>query len=427
MSRIAPSRREPFDIAVVGAGVVGCAAALMFARDGWRVALVEAQAPAPWRSDAPDLRVYAFAPDNAALLDDLDVWREIVSARAQPYRAMRVWDAAGGAALEFSAERLGRSELGWIVEHSLLVDRLWNAVQRAGVAVHCPERVIALEQDADSATLILEDHSLLRARLVIAADGPDSALRELAGLVAPRHDYGQRAVVAYVETELPHRDTAWQRFLPVGPLAFLPCADGVRAGHTSSIVWTLPDAEAQRLLELDDDAFRGELTRAFDATLGEVVAVGKRVAFPLRRQLAQNYVAGRVVLAGDAAHVVHPLAGQGVNLGLRDVAALRPLMAGHARRVAGDSIGQDGLDERRFEKSGRSPERDSRSVISAQRLARYARERTSENALAAYSFEGLNAVFSNDAPLPTLLRGRMLGWFGRITPLVDQLARRASG
>jgi 2-octaprenyl-3-methyl-6-methoxy-1,4-benzoquinol hydroxylase len=418
-SRPASSRREPFDIAVVGAGVVGCSAALAFARDGWRVALVEAQAPTPWRADTPDLRVYAFAPDNAALLDDLEVWREVVIARVQPYRAMRVWDAAGGGELAFAAERLGRSELGWIVEHGLLVDRLWNAVQRAGVAVHCPQRVTALTQDADSATLTLEDHSQLRARLVIAADGPDSALRELAGLAATRHDYGQRAVVAYVETELPHGDTAWQRFLPSGPLAFLPCTntsgDAHGDGHTSSIVWTLPDAEAQRLLVLDEVAFRSELTRAFDATLGEVVAVGKRVAFPLRRQLAQDYVSGRVVLAGDAAHVVHPLAGQGVNLGLRDVAALREL----PRSVAQQSAGKD----RRASRERIA----SQFSITPQRLARYARERKSENALAAYSFEGLNRLFSNDAPLPTLLRGRLLGLFGRITPLVDRLARHAAG
>ena len=413
------SRREPFDIAVIGAGVVGCAAALAFARDGWRVALVEAQMPTPWRADAPDLRVYAFAPDNAALLDDLDVWHEVVSARVQPYRAMRVWDAAGGGELAFTAERLGRSELGWIVEHGLLVDRLWNAVQRAGVTMHCPQRVIALAQDNDSATLTLEDQSQLRAKLVIAADGPDSALRELAGLAAPRHDYGQRAVVAYVETELPHRDTAWQRFLPGGPLAFLPCpnapGDARTDRHRSSIVWTLPDADAQRLLALDDETFRRELTRAFDATLGEVVAVGKRVAFPLRRQLAQNYVSGRVVLAGDAAHVVHPLAGQGVNLGLRDVAALREL----PRSGAQQSSGKD----RRASRERIAPQ----LSITPQRLARYARIRKSENALAAYSFEGLNRLFSNDAPLPTLLRGRLLGLFGRITPLVDRLAKRASG
>ena len=428
----AGSRHEPFDIAVVGAGVVGCSAALAFARDGWRVALVEARAPTPWRVDSPDLRVYAFAPDNAALLDDLDVWREVVSARVQPYRAMRVWDAAGGGELAFAAERLGRSELGWIVEHGLLVDRLWNAVQRAGVVLHCPQRVIALAQDADCAMLTLEDHSLLRAKLVVAADGPDSALRELAGLTATRHEYGQRAVVAYVETELPHRETAWQRFLPGGPLAFLPCTataaignrDEVdaridscahRDGHVSSIVWTLPDDEAQRMLALDDAAFCNELTRAFDATLGKVVAVGKRIAFPLRRQLADDYVAGRVLLAGDAAHVVHPLAGQGVNLGLRDVAALRELLLSSAQSSA--------VRDRRAARERLAAQ----LSITPQRLARYARVRKSENALAAYSFEGLNRLFSNDAPLPTLLRGRLLGLFGRITPLVDRLAKRASG
>jgi 2-octaprenyl-3-methyl-6-methoxy-1,4-benzoquinol hydroxylase len=191
-------------------------------------------------------------------------------------------------------------------------------------------------------------------------------------------------------------------------------------GHTSSIVWTVPDAEAQRLLALDDAAFRSELTRAFDATLGEVVAVGKRVAFPLRRQLAQDYVSGRVVLAGDAAHVVHPLAGQGVNLGLRDIAALRELVGSAAQRSPGQRT--SGHDRRA------ARERIATQLsITPQRLARYARMRKSENALAAYSFEGLNRLFSNDAPLPTLLRGRLLGWFGHLKPLVDRLAKRASG
>jgi 3-demethoxyubiquinol 3-hydroxylase len=253
------SRRGVLDVLVVGAGVVGTAAALALARDGRRVALVEARPPPRWQHEQPDLRVYAFAPDNAALLADLGVWPQVLAARAHPYRRMRIWDAAGGDELRFDADALAQPQLGWIVENGLLVDRLWQALTEAGVERHCPARVVALEQGDEHATLSLDSGRSLRARLVVAADGADSPLRTLAGIAVERQDYGQRGLVAYVETERPHEDTCWQRFLPTGPLAFLPCADG-----RCSIVWTLPEAEAVRLLAVDEAAFRAELARAFD-------------------------------------------------------------------------------------------------------------------------------------------------------------------
>jgi 2-octaprenyl-3-methyl-6-methoxy-1,4-benzoquinol hydroxylase len=391
------SRRDALDLIVIGAGVVGSAAALAAARDGLRVALVEAHAPPPWREDAPDLRVYAVAPDSSALMQDLGIWRAIREARAFGYRRMRVWDAAGGDELVFDADALARPQLGHIVEHGLLVDRLWDACGReARIQRHCPDRLAGLEQDEDAVTAVLEDGRRLRARLLLGADGAVSKVRDLVGLDTEGHDYGQRGLVAYVGTEKPHEATAWQRFLPTGPLAFLPCADG-----RSSIVWTLPAAEAERLLAIDDERFRGELTRAFDARLGAVLTVSQRAAFPLRRQLAKSYVSGRVALVGDAAHAVHPLAGQGVNLGLRDVAALRTLWRAAAER------GSD--------------------LASPHRLARWERARRSENAVAAYSFETINRVFSNDAMLPTLLRGHALGLAGRLPPLARLLWKRAAG
>lgn len=395
------SRRGPLDVVVVGAGVVGAAAALAFARDGLEVALVESREPPRWREDAPDLRVYAFAPDNGALLDDLGVWRSVLAARAQPYRAMRVWDAAGGGELAFEADAFGRRELGWIVEHGLLVDRLWAALPAAGVRLHCPEQVTGLEQsdDSDSAEVLLDSGSRLRARLVLAADGADSRLRALAGIHAPAHDYGQRGLVAYVDHERPHQATCWQRFLPTGPIAFLPFAGA--HDRRSSIVWTLPEAEAERLLQTEDADFLRELGHAFGDRLGALTAVSRRAAFPLRRQLAQRYVGGRVAVVGDAAHVVHPLAGQGVNLGLRDVAALRGVLA--AARLRGADLG------------------------GAARLQRWERERRSENALAAYGFDGLNRLFSNDAVAATLLRGPLLGLAGRLPPVTHAFWRRAAG
>jgi 2-octaprenyl-3-methyl-6-methoxy-1,4-benzoquinol hydroxylase len=395
------SRRGAIDVAVSGGGVVGAACALALARAGLEVALVEGALPSPWQDDRPDLRVYAFAADNAALLRDLGIWNAVRDARAQPYRRMRVWDAAGGGELAFDADAFGRSELGWIVEHGLLLDRLWAALPGAGVRVHCPARVVALEQggngdDAVGVRLQLDDGTRLQARIAIAADGAQSTLRGLAGLEVDRHDYAQRGIVAYVATERAHEDTAWQRFLPGGPLAFLPCADG-----SSSIVWTLPDTDATRVLALDDLAFGRELTQAFDARLGAVRALSPRAAFPLRRQLVRDYIAGRVLVLGDAAHVVHPLAGQGVNLGLRDVAALR-----------------DGV---------LAAQRARRDWSAPARLSRWARARKSENALAAHAFDGINRLYGSDGMAATLLRGPLLGLAGRLPPVTQRLWRHAAG
>lgn len=393
--------RRGLDVAIVGGGVVGAACALSLAKLGLEVALVEGREPAHWSVGTPDLRVYAFAPDNAALLDSLGVWDSVRDARVQAYRRMRVWDASGGGELSFDADLLGRDQLGWIVENNLLTDRLWAALPAAGVRLHCPARVESMEQgdastDTSGVRLRLDDGTRLEARLAIAADGADSTLRQLAGLQVSAHDYRQRGVVAFVETEKPHEQTAWQRFLPSGPLAFLPFVDG-----RSSIVWTLPNEEADRVLALQDDAFGRELTSAFEARLGEARAVSRRVAFPLRRQLADAYVSGKVLLMGDAAHVVHPLAGQGVNLGLRDVARLRDAIADAQSRRADWS--------------------------SPHRLARWARECRSENAAAAYAFDGINQVFSNDEMHATLLRGFVLGMAGKIPPLAALFWRKASG
>jgi len=395
------SRRKPLDALVVGGGVVGCAAALALAKQGLEVALLEAQVPPPWSAERRDLRVYAFAPDNAALLDGFGTWAAVRDARAQPYRHMRVWDAAGGDELRFDADVLARPELGWIVEHGLLVDRLWNALPRAGVRVHAPVRAEAIEQTDEGVRVRLSDGVSLDARLVLAADGAESAVRALAGIDVDRTDYGQKGVVAYVASERPHEDTAWQRFLPTGPLAFLPCTSGAHGEHLSSIVWTLPDDEADRVLALPAADFERELASAFESRLGALTLQSNRVAFPLRRQLAREYARGRVLLLGDAAHVVHPLAGQGVNLGLRDVAAL----------VASITQAQDKRAD----------------FASPQRIARWARTQRSENATNAHAFSAINALFSNDAVVPTLLRGPLLGLAGKLPPLAHALWRHAAG
>ena len=246
----------------------------------------------------------------------------------------------------------------------------------------------------------LDDGTQIDARVVLAADGADSAVRTLAGIDVARRDYEQKGVVAFIGSELPHEDTAWQRFLPTGPLALLPFT-GEGGKHVSSIVWTLPNAEADRVLALPDVAFGEELTRAFGRRLGPLSLHSKRAAFPLRRQLASAYAQGRVLLLGDAAHVVHPLAGQGVNLGLRDAHAFAQLVQ-EAQQRRGD-------------------------FASASRIARWARTRRSENAASAHAFGAINALFSNDDMAPTLLRGPLLGLVGKLPEVARALWRHAAG
>ncbi|KRG71240.1 UbiH/UbiF family hydroxylase [Pseudoxanthomonas dokdonensis] len=390
------NRRMQQDVLVVGGGVVGATCALALAQRGLAVSLIEAGPPPHWSASEPDLRVYAFAPDNAALLDSLSVWQPVLQRRAQAYRRMRVWDAAGGDALEFDADALGRAQLGWIVENNLLAERLWAALDAAGVSVHAGSAVEEMEQDVDDVRLRLGDGSRLQGRLLVAADGAQSRLRAQLGLSVQAHDYAQRGLVAFVATAQPHQHTAWQRFLPSGPLALLPFTEG-----RSSIVWTLPSAEAERLLAVDDSHFNDALTRAFGGRLGDMQLLSPRAAFPLRRQLADDYLCGRTLLIGDAAHVVHPLAGQGVNLGLRDVAALCALV---------DDAGKRGKD-----------------WASPHRLQRWSRQRRSEVATAAYAFDGINRLFSNDEMHTSLLRGPLLGLAGKLPPLVNLLWRKAAG
>lgn len=386
------NRRRTHDVAVVGGGMVGAAAALALARSGREVVLLEARQPEPRQPDQPDLRVVALAPDNARWFAELQVWAPML-ARAQPYVAMRVWDASSSATLRFSASEAGRAELGWIVENAVVVDALWQAIEtQPNLTLRCPAEVALLRQRDDAVEIELADGERLTSRLLVAADGAASPLRQMLEIPGVVHDYQQRAVVALLNTELPHAATCWQRFLPGGPLAFLPFRDG-----RSSVVWSMPEAEALRVMALDETTFCAEIERAFDATLGRVLAASPRLAFPLRRQLATEYAQGRVVLVGDAAHVVHPLAGQGVNLGLRDVRALLAALDGQADPGA------------------------------SRPLQRWARRQRSDNAFAAYAFEWIGKLTTDQSMLPTLMRGPLLGLADRMLPIKHLLVSQALG
>jgi 2-octaprenyl-3-methyl-6-methoxy-1,4-benzoquinol hydroxylase/2-octaprenylphenol hydroxylase len=391
------ARRPALDIAVAGGGMVGAACALALARRGFAVALVEAHEPAPWVASEPeDLRVIALAPSSARLLEELGVWRDIEAARMSPYRCMRVWDAASGAEIAFDAAQEGRAQLGWIVENKLVARTLWDSLDAAGVRRVCPAQITAFARREDRVTLDLADGSAVSAALLVIADGAGSRLRQQADIRVRGRDYHQRAVVAHVATERPHGATAWQRFTREGPIALLPLGDG-----RSSIVWSLPEARAREVLALDDEGFREAAGLATDFRLGRITATTPRASFPLRLQLAKTYATDRCVLLGDAAHAVHPLAGQGANLGLRDVAELAGVL-GEARA-------------------------NGRDFTAPHVLHRYARRRRAAATIDARSFDALERMFAWQAPGWTALRGlgiRALDAFG---PLKRRLSAHAQG
>lgn len=377
--------------------MVGAATALALARIGLAVTLVEAREPKPWCADDDvDLRVVALAPSSAALLHELGVWKTVRQTRAQAYRHMHVWDAANTAALDFDAADEGRDALGWIVENRLLQHTLWQALEAAGVQCLCPLGVHGIEPVDEHVHVTLDNGETLDARLLVAADGGASPLREQAGITTHGRDYAQRAVVAHVHTEQAHERTAWQRFMPGGVIAFLPLCDG-----RSSVVWSLPEAGAQRVLSLDDAAFADAVGAAGDFRLGRVTGVSRRAAFPLKLQLAKTFQARRMVLVGDAAHVVHPLAGQGVNIGLRDVTELRDTL--QAANLAGRDIGAAAV------------------------LRRYARRRRSAGTLDAYSLDAMARAFNCQVPPLVSLRGLGLRAVQQLPSLRRALSAHAAG
>lgn len=365
---MAAARRIDFDVVVIGGGMVGLAFAALAAEEerlaSWRIAIVEPAAPRPPRDGEVDLRVSALSRASQRILHTVGAWPAIAG-HACPYAEMVAWDAASRPdardALRFSAAEIGEPDLGHIVENRRVQWALLESPRLKGVTqLRAGLEALALEEEA--ARLTLSDGRQLSCGLVVGADGGASRTRELSGIGRAGWTYGQSAVVAHLRSARSHRHTAWQRFLPDGPIAFLPLADG-----RVSLVWTVTPAAATELLAADPADFSRRVTEASGRVLGEVELDGARAAFPLALWHARDYVKPRLALVGDAAHTIHPLAGQGVNLGFLDGAALVEVLAG-AVEADGEPFG-------------------------IRTLRRYERWRRSENALMLATTDTLNRLF----------------------------------
>lgn len=389
-----PGPNHDCDVAVVGGGLMGLAAALGLARQGRRVALVEPNPPRVTRGELGlDLRTLALSPASRGFLQRLGGWTDVPAA---PYRRMEIWEERGTRTMTFDAAEVGRAELGWIVENSPLCTALWAAaVGHEHVTVH-DSRLLDLQPGAAGVVLDLGGRQL-QARLLVAADGAASAVRQRLGVAMQTYQTGQSALATAVRTAQAHQGTAYQRFLLDGPLALLPAGDP----HVCSVVWSQSEAQAERRLALSAGAFCEELGQAVQGCLGRVEAVDRRLTFPLKQQLAATFnPQPRVLLLGDAARVIHPLAGLGANLGLEDVSAM---LAELQRMGAAADPGSAGL-WRAFD-----------------------RRRQARSRLMLRIMAGLGQVYSRGDPLSQWVRNLGVRWLDAALPVKRQIMLEAMG
>jgi len=385
-----------YDAVVIGGGLVGGIVTLALSRAGLRVASVEARGPqvAPDREHFAQ-RVSAISPASRNILQALGVWSRLEQQRLCAYTRMQIWDQGGRGQIQFDAGDAGLPVLGTIVENQELEWALALCMSDQGITQYRPARLERYHDDGESLALEL-DQVEIRTRLLIGADGAHSHVRELAGIQVREQDYAQQAVVAVVSCRDPHHNTARQRFLASGPLAFLPLP-----GNYNSIVWSTNADHAQALLGMDEALFCRHLGEAFELRLGAVESAGPRAAFPLSRVLAQRYLAPRVALVGDAAHTIHPLAGQGVNLGILDAAALAQVL---------ETLHGEGRD-----------------IGLMANLRAYERWRRGHNTLVAEAMSGFVKLFGSDSS--TLRSARNIGFdlSDRLVPLKRLFMLYASG
>lgn len=384
-----------YDVVIIGGGMVGLTLACALGQGGKTVAVVEAQEPQAFDADQEhDLRVVAVNRASQHVLENVGAWDSILQMRASAYQSMQVWDAGGAGRIGFTAADMGEMDLGHIIESRVIqLALLEQAKQLETVDWLCPVRVQRFVADEKESIVTLDDGQLLMTPLVVGADGANSFVREMAGIDVKRNDYHQSGLVATIKTSEHHEYTAWQRFQPDGVLAFLPMGDGY-----CSIVWSSPTERAEELISMPEEEFRLQLGAAFEFTLGEIVDCSERRAFPLRGGQAAQYVKHRVALVGDAAHTIHPLAGQGVNLGFMDAAQLAEVLLATSRDLGSMSV-----------------------------LRKYERARAGDNLIMQRIMEGFKLLYGSASPAIKWLRNTGMSTMDGLGPIKQQVMSYALG
>jgi 2-octaprenylphenol hydroxylase len=393
---VAAKQNKEFDIVVVGGGMVGCTTAALFARQGLEVCLINSAMLAQWNAHEPHPRVSAINIASMNLFQNLGIWQTLVERGVSPYRDMVVWENGSEASISFSASEMGLPALGYIVQNNVIVGTLADKL-RQNYNVSVMENTTLEDCRQEGEGLILStNNSPVQCKLLVGADGAHSSVRQISGIDTTFHDFRQDAIVTTVVLEKDHLQTAWQSFLPTGPVAMLPLSDG-----RCSIVWSCDRDYADEVMNMDDDNFCGALTGCFQQHLGRVLECEKRIRFPLKQHHVTRYINRSTALVGDAAHITHPLAGLGANIGFLDAAALVEVVATanlKGRHLAGQPT-----------------------------LRRYERWRKGENTLVLEVMKGFKNTFGSTITPVKSARRLGLTIANEVTPLKHILARYAMG
>lgn len=397
-----------YDVVVIGAGMVGAACACFLAQvednqqfSAINIALIEARPTQPYDGTKFDPRVAALTEKTKAILESYNLWESIQAKRVSPYTTMRVWDAEGTGHIHFDCREVHQPNLGHIVEASAITTALMAHIEQLpNVDIYCPAAIENYQMQEGEVILDLDNGLQIVGNLVVAADGANSSVRDQFQFATREWDYQQQAIVTTITTEQSNQQTAWQRFMETGPLALLPLNnDGDM--HRCSIVWSQDTGEADRLMALGDTEFCQQLSAASEYCLGQVTAVDERFSIPLIQRHAIDYAQPRVALIGDAAHSIHPLAGQGVNLGFSDAQVLAKEI--HRAFSRGIDVGNLTV------------------------LKRYQRQRKPENLGAMAAMEGFKRLFGSSNPALRLMRNKGMSGVNQIALIKNQLIKKAMG
>ena len=401
------------DIAIVGAGLVGAALAAALKNCGLSIALIDNHTEESLQKNLSggvsvsdfEPRVSALTMASQNLLVDVGAWQKINPKQIQSYQKMNVWDELGTARIEFDSAELYQDSLGCILENQLIVSALHSVLaDQVNLTTYLGDKLSStqiVDGEVEQHLLTLENGQLIQCKLLVAADGANSKVRQWASMPTREWDYQHEAIVATIKTSKKHQKTAWQRFSESGPLAFLPLADANDTQQFCSIVWSQETARAKSLMALSEPDFLKELAEAIEFSLGELEAVSTRYAIPLRQRHAKTYVKPGIVLLGDAAHTIHPLAGQGVNLGFKDVKALSDILI--------------------------EADKQNLEVNNMVLLKRYQRQRQGDNLLMMGAMEGFKRLFAQPDPIVRWLRNTGMGWVNKQSFLKNQIAKHAMG